>query len=83
MREHDLTKPSWGHNFEILEWNPSSCRGYCWLTPGPVAGDVLIVQGRKGPLRIRVTSSKWVTNVDDMYEFEGEPDTGSTEEEQR
>jgi len=78
MTEHDLTHPTWGRNVQITEWTTKSCRGFCWLTPGPAVGDILIVRGKKGPIRIRLIASSWMSDVDDMYKFKGIPDSDPT-----
>lgn len=73
--EHDVTKPFWGHNVSMHVWDKENNRasGSCWLTPGPKDGDILIIAGQKGPIRLKVYNVRWVTSVDDMYHFDAVP----------
>lgn len=72
MTEHDVTKPYWGHNVSITLWDRENNRasGSCWLTPVPEEGDILIIAGKKGPIRLKMYNIRWVSSVDDMYHFD-------------
>lgn len=76
VTEHDVTRPRWGHNVEITMWDreASKAAGVCWLTPAPRNGDILIIAGKKGAIRIKVYDIEWVTGVDDMYRFKAVPE---------
>jgi hypothetical protein len=72
MAEHDLTKPSWGHNYELIDWPNGKL--FVWLTPRPVVGDILLIPGKKSVIRAEVVKVKWMSNVDDMYKVWVQPE---------
>lgn len=70
-RTHDITRPSWGHNFSVIDWTKGEM--FVWLTPGPRKGDILLIPGRNGVIRARVKKTEWMANVDDMYKVKVVP----------
>lgn len=72
MKTHDLTRPHWGHNYSVINWEEGDL--HVWLTPGPKVDDLIILPGKRGPIHTRVTEAARMVNVDDMYRIRVEPD---------
>lgn len=75
MAHHDFTQPTWGHNVTIRIYDPHNqkCQGSCWVTPGLQDEDTILINSRMGTMKLRVFNVRWVTSVDDMYNFDAEP----------
>lgn len=75
MAHHDFTHPTWGHNITIHIYDSHSqkCKGSCWVTPGLKDEDTILINSRAGKMKLRVFNVRWVTSVDDMYNFDAEP----------
>ncbi len=68
MTEHDVSRPTWGHNVDFMKWDAESGTGRAasWLTPLAKEGDTLIVRSQQGTMRLVVTRVEYATGVDDM-----------------
>ncbi len=75
MTTHDARQSLWGHSVGIDVWDAENqiIQGHGWLTPTPVKGDILIIQGKKAPIHLKITKIRYVQNVDDMFWFDAEP----------
>jgi hypothetical protein len=67
-RTIDMTRRTWGHNWDVKTAEDGLLRGFCWLTPAPRVGDLVTWRTQYGLATGAFVESRWVGNVDDMYE---------------
>lgn len=73
VRTIDMTRRGWGHNISLIHWDRSDVNEeqqlFIWLTPRPKVGDLLLLQGERGTIRMSIVQVKWLFEPRDMYKI--------------